>query len=164
MKHLLILFFLVALAGGGMAQNYFESGNKYVSFEVNRSPVISGGYFFGDRSAINMGIVLHVNGQQETTGFGLQMGFDRYMRFAVLTPFWGGGARFSINPVAFTDEGYKGSQIILDGHWGIHLFLIKGLAIAGKLGLEVVFDSPKDNDTTVSFRTFSSGLEIRFFF
>lgn len=53
----------------------------------------------------------------------------------------------SINPVAYVAEGYKGSQIILDGHWGIHLFVIKGLAIAGKLGLEVVFDSPKDRDT-----------------
>jgi hypothetical protein len=147
-----------------LGQNYFQSGNKYAGFEVNRSPVISGGYFFNDRSAINVGFILHANGQQKTTGFGLQLGFDRYMRFAVLTPFFGGGMKFSINPNAYGGENYKGTQFILDGHWGIHLFVIKGLAIAGKIGGEIVFDTPKNTDTTISFKTFSSGLEIRFFF
>jgi hypothetical protein len=164
MKHFMALLFLFVLTFSGLGQNYFQGGNKYVSFEVSRSPAISGGYFFDDRSAVNMGIILHANGQKKTTGFGLQLGFDRYMRFAVLTPFFGGGVRFSINPNAYGGESYKGTQIILDGHWGIHLFVIKGLAIAGKIGGEVVFDTPKKQDTTISFKTFSSGLEIRFFF
>lgn len=164
MKYSLILFLTIASIMPGMGQNYFQSGNKYASFEVSKSPAIRGGYFFSDRSAVNLGIILHANGQIETTGFGLQLGFDRYTRFAVLTPFFGGGISYSINPNAYDGEDYKGSQIVLDAHWGIHLFVIKGLAIAGKLGAEVIFDSPKNSDTTVSFKTFSSGLEIRFFF
>ena len=164
MRYALILFLLIVSTQRGMGQNYFQSGNKYASFEVSKSPAIRGGYFFSDRSAINLGIILHVDGQQATTGFGLQLGFDRYTRFAVLTPFFGGGISYSINPNAFGGESYKGSQVVLDGHWGIHLFVIKGLAIAGKLGAEIIFDSPKDRDSTVSFKTFSSGLEIRFFF
>ena len=164
MKRTLALLCLLTLTFTGWGQNYFQSGNKYASFEVSRSPAISGGYFFNDRSAVNMGIILHANGQEKTTGFGLQVGFDRYTRFAVLTPFFGAGMKFSINPNAFGGEDYKGTQFILEGHWGIHLFVIKGLAIAGKIGGEVVFDTPKNSDTTISFKTFSSGLEIRFFF
>ncbi len=163
MKTVWLILGCLLLTGSMYAQNYFEKGNKYVGFEVNRTPGLHGGYFWDDRFAFHGGVILNINGLQDVTGFGLQFGIDRYAPYNQLTSFAGGTLTVGINPVAYSGSFYKGTQIVLDGHWGLNLFVVNSLAVTGKVGMELVFDSPNGRGTQVSVNTFSSAIEIRFF-
>ncbi len=163
MKFIRVVLGCLLISASLSAQNYFEKGNKYVGFEVNRTPGVHGGYFWDDRFAFQGGVILNINGLENVTGFGLQFGIDRYAPYNQLVSFVGGTLTVGINPVAYSGSFYKGTQVVLDGHWGLNLFVVNSLAITGKVGMELVFDSPTDRGTQVSLNTFSSALEIHFF-
>ncbi|RMG23586.1 MAG: hypothetical protein D6732_24665 [Methanobacteriota archaeon] len=146
------------------AQNLYEKGNKYIGFEINRNPEIRGGYFWDDEVAFVGGIILNFNRQLEANGVRFRFGIDRYAPFNQLTSYWGGSLSVGINPVAYSGSNYKGTQIILDGHWGLNLFIFNTLSLTGQVGLALQFDSPQKARTTLSFHTFSSGLMMHFFF
>lgn len=157
----LLVFFLWA---NGFAQDSLSAGDKYLTFEVNRSPFISGGYFIQDRLALQAGVGFSFNGEDDSNGLGIQLGIDNYLQGGRLAPLLGGYIRFDINPSALGEKTWKGSRVFLGGHWGLNLFLWKNFAAAGTLGVELIFNSPeRGNDFTV-FTSVASSVKFRFFF
>ena len=146
------------------AQDPLSVSSKYLDFEINRIPFISGGYFLQDNFALEAGIGVAFNGEINSNGLGIKLGLDKYTGSDRLSPFVGGYTRFEINPNALDQTFWKGSRITFGGHWGLNLFLLKNLSLAGSLGTEFQINAPKDEDSSSSFSTFTSGLKVRFFF
>ena len=148
------------------AQDPFSVGSKYLDFEINRRPFISGGYFLQDNFALEAGVGVAFDGEINSNGLGIKLGLDKYTGSDRLSPFVGGYTRFEINPNALGQTNWKGSRITFGGHWGLNLFLLKNLSLAGSLGAEFQINAPKpeDEDSSSSFSTFTSGLKVRFFF
>ncbi len=161
-KWLFVSLFLFLSNGWG--QDSLSAGNKYVNFEIHRSPFISGGYFIQNRLALQAGIGFSFNGDDDSNGLGIQLGLDKYLQAQRLSPLLGGYVGFDINPNAFGETGWKGSRLYVGGHWGLNLFLWNHFAAAGTLGLELVFNSPKRGDDFTVFSSLASGVKFRFFF
>ena len=148
------------------AQDPLSVSSKYLDFEINRIPFISGGYFLQDNFALEAGVGVAFDGEINSNGLGIKLGLDKYTGSDRLSPFVGGYTRFEINPNALGETNWKGSRITFGGHWGLNLFLLKNLSLAGSLGAEFQINAPKpeDEDSSSSFSTFTSGLKVRFFF
>lgn len=159
-----ILILLTLFVFPAQAQNYFQQGNRYINIEIDSQARVGGGYFIGDRLVLNGSAGLNIDGRRKISSFAISMGLDYYTRYAILAPFWGGRVGFESNPGAFGASYSKGSRILFNGHWGINLFVIRDFSIAGKIGATILLDNPNGEDASTSFRSFSSGLEIRLFF
>lgn len=148
----------------GFSQDSLSTGDKYLNFEINRTPFISGGYFIQNRLALQAGIGFSFNGENDSNGLGIQLEVDKYLRGGRLSPLLGGYVRFDINPNALDEAGWEGSRMFLGGHWGLNLFLWKNFAAAGMSGVELIFNSPeRGNDSTV-LTSLASSVKFRFFF
>jgi hypothetical protein len=147
-----------------LAQDSLKANTKYVNFEINRVPIISGGYFLQDGLALEAGIVLAFDGEINSNGLGIKLGLDKYFSKAKLSPLAGGYVRFDINPNAFGGTSWKGSRIIFGGQWGLNYLVLDNLALAGTIGGELLLNSPKDDSNSSNLTSFTSGLKIRFFF
>lgn len=160
----LMALVMTFLCANGFARDSLSTGDKYLNFEINRTPFISGGYFIQNRIALQAGIGFSFNGEDDSNGLGIQLGVDKYLQGGRLSPLLGGYLRFDINPNAFGEAGWEGSRVFLGGHWGLNLFLWKNFAAAGMLGVELIFNSPeRGNDSTV-FTSLASSVKFRFFF
>ncbi len=146
------------------AQQPLEQGSKYINFEIDRTPLISGGYFIISGIALDAGIGLAFNGDVDANGLALRLGVDQYWGEGSLIPFYGGFLRFDVNPNALGSAGWKGSRFVLGGQWGISYFLLKQLAIAGSIGAELQLNSPENSGDSTNFTSFTSGLKVRFYF
>ena len=90
MKKIMFAFFL--LFPGWvvvMGQSQFQAEKKYLNFEIKTTPYITGGYFLQDRLALEAGIGLAFMGENDTNGFGLRIGLDKYFPAERLSPFFG---------------------------------------------------------------------------
>lgn len=163
-RGILFLTFLLLLPAVGQAQIPTQAGNKYVEFELQTSPFLSGGYFLKDNLALSAGVALALNGELNSNGFSLRLGMDRYLSNARLAPVVGGYARFDINPNSLGSASYKGALFVLGGYWGLNYFLLPNLAVGGNLGGEFQFNSPKNADSSVNLLTITSAIRIKFFF
>jgi hypothetical protein len=161
-----IIFFLLLLILPAItnAQDSLKANLKYINFEINRVPLISGGYFLQDGLALEAGIALAFDGESNSNGLGIKVGLDKYFSQAKLSPLAGGYVRFDINPNAFGATGWKGSRIIFGGQWGLNYMVFSNLAVAGTIGGELSLNSPKDDTNSSNLSSFTSGLKIRFFF
>lgn len=165
MKKIIFAFFLLFLGWVVvLGQPQFQAEKKYLNFEINTTPFLTGGYFLRDKLALEAGIGLAFMGENETNGFGLRIGLDKYSPTEHLSPFFGGYAKFEINPNALNETFWKGSRLAFGGHWGLNYFILKNFAIAGAIGLELHLNSPKDGDNSANITTITSGLKARFFF
>ncbi|GAB4336252.1 MAG: hypothetical protein Kow0037_17230 [Calditrichia bacterium] len=160
----LVMILLLAIAMALPAQNFFEQNSRYINVEVDRTPIVSGGMFLQDMLALEVGAGLASDGNSDTQGLMLQMGLDKYWGQGKLSTYVGGKTRFDINPVAFGNTGWKGSQLHLMGHWGVNYFILKQFSLAFDVGGELLLNSPKDRDSYSNFATFTSGIKFRFFF
>ncbi|MFZ0390505.1 MAG: hypothetical protein WAN36_08590 [Calditrichia bacterium] len=142
----------------------FEEGSTYLGFEVDRSPLISGGYFLRPQLALNGAFGLALNGQQNSNGFSLKFGLDSYTNSRKIAPFVGGYTRFDINPNAFGWTAWEGSRFLIGGHWGLHLQLMDELAVSGTIGGELQLNSPEQGDNSTNLVSFRSGLNLRYYF
>ncbi len=156
----LLLGFWAVLSG----QEYYQPNTKYVNFTIERVPLISGGYFLQPGLALEAGVGFAFNGEQDSDGLSVRLGMDKYFRNDRLSPLAGGFLRFDINPNALEETYWEGSRMIIGGHAGLQYFLLKQLALAGRIGLELKLNSPKNGADSTTFSTFTSGLSIRFFF
>ncbi len=147
-----------------LAQGPLLTGSKYINFEIDRTPMISGGYFLQNGLAIEGGVGIAFNGEMESNGMALRMGLDKYFSSEQASPFIGGYARFDINPNALYTAGWKGSRLSLGGQMGVNIFIIKRLAVAGAVGGEIQFNSPKNRDSSLNLVSFTSGIKLRYFF
>jgi hypothetical protein len=163
-RFMIVILGLVLIPIFLFAQDPLSVGSKYIDFEINRMPFISGGYFLQDNFALEAGVGFAFDGEINSNGLGIKLGLDKYIGGDRLSPFVGGYSRFEINPNALGQTFWKGSRIIFGGHWGLNLFLLKNLSIAGSVGAEFQINSPKDEDSSSSFSTFTSGVKVRFFF
>jgi hypothetical protein len=165
MKNIYLLFAaLLMIPNFIMAQDSLKANTKYVNFEINRVPIISGGYFLQDGLALEAGIALAFDGEINSNGLGIKLGMDKYFSQAKLSPLAGGYVRFDINPNAFGGISWKGSRIIFGGQWGLNYLVLDNLALAGTIGGELTLNSPKDDSNSSNLSSFTSGLKIRFFF
>ncbi len=165
MKKIMFVFFLLLLDWVVvMGQAQFQAEKKYLNFEINTTPYITGGYFLRDKLALEAGIGLAFMGENETNGFGLRIGLDKYSPAEHLSTFFGGYAKFEINPNALAETFWKGSRLSFGGHWGLNYFILKNFAVAGTIGLELHLNSPKDGDNSANVTTITSGLKARLFF
>jgi hypothetical protein len=147
-----------------LAQDSLQINQKYINFEINRTPLISAGYFLQDQLALEAGIGLAFDGERDSNGLGIRLGLDKYFSSERLSPFAGGYVLFEINPDALASAGWKGSRITFGGQWGLNYFILKNLAVAGSIGGELLLNSPKDLDNSTKLTSFTSGLKFRFFF
>jgi len=147
-----------------LAQDSLLVNQKYLNFEINRTPLISAGYFLQNRLALEAGIALAFDGERDSNGLGIRLGLDKYFGAAKLTPFAGGYVLFEINPDALSTAGWDGSRLTFGGQWGLNYFILNNLAIAGTIGGELLLNSPKDQDNSTKLTSFTSGLKFRFFF
>ena len=157
---LIILFVPILL----MAQSTLPAGAKYVNFEVDRTPLISAGYFLQNGLALEAGGGVAFNGEMKSNGLALRVGLDKYLKQKQSSPFIGGYARFDINPNALYAAGWKGSRLTLGGQLGLNVFIIKQLAVAGAVGGEIQLNSPRNRDSSVNLVSFTSGIKLRYFF
>ncbi len=160
----LLLCFLFAFPISLLGQEYFQTNSKYVNFTIERVPLIAGGYFLQPGLALEAGVGFAFNGEQDSDGISVRLELDKYFRNTQLTPFAGGFLRFDINPNAIGETYWEGSRMIIGAHAGLQYFLLKQLALAGRLGLELKLNSPKNGNDSTAFSTFTSGLSIRFYF
>ncbi len=160
MSILLLFIFPILL----FAKEPLDAGSKFLNFEINRATLISGGYFLQDWLVIQAGIGFAVNRETETNGFAVKLGVDQYLDAGKISPFAGGYVRFDINPDAFGETYWEGSRFVFGGHWGLTYFLLQDLSITGTIGTEFQFNSPKNMDSSTNFTTFTSGVQIRFYF
>jgi len=147
-----------------LAQSSLPTGSKYINFEIDRTPIISGGYFLQNGLALEGGVGIAFNGEMESNGMALRVGLDKYLKQEQASPFIGGYARFDINPNALYTPGWKGSRLSLGGQLGLNFFVIKRLAIAGAVGGEIQLNSPKNRDSSINLVSFTSGVKLRYFF
>ncbi len=146
------------------AQDSLLVNQKYINFEINRTPLISAGYFLQNGLALEAGIGLAFDGERDSNGLAIRIGLDKYFGTAALTPFAGGYVLFEINPDALSSAGWNGSRLTFGGQWGLNYFILDNLAIAGTIGGELLLNSPKDLDNSTKLTSFTSGLKFRFFF
>ena len=159
-----LIFFIILVPLLARSQEPLQVNASYVSFEINRTPIISGGFFLQDLLAIEGGFGFAANGDIKSDGLGIRVGLDKYLTNERLAPFIGGFTQFIINPNALHQSDWKGSQLSVGGHFGLNFFVLKNLSVAGTLGGELQFNSPKDVDSSVNFTTFTSGIKVRLFF
>jgi len=159
----LLLTGLLFIANG-MAQDSLSAGNKYLNFEMNSTPFLSGAYFLQDLLALEAGIGFSFNGESNSDGLGIRLGLDKYLQARRLSPLVGGYVMFEINPNALETAGWEGSRISLEGHWGLNLFIFQNFAAAGTLGGELIFNSPEDRDDSTTLTSLTSSIKFRFFF
>ncbi|MBN2364681.1 MAG: hypothetical protein EH225_00900 [Calditrichaeota bacterium] len=145
------------------AQDSLEVHSRYLNFEVNKTPFISGGYFLQDLVALEAGIGFTLDGERDSNGLGIRLGVDRYFTEKRISPFAGGYILFEINPNVFGETAWKGSRLNFGGHWGVNVFVLKELAIAGKIGVELQLNSPKEGNNSTSFTSMTSGFQVRIF-
>lgn len=163
-KLISIFIWLIILPVLLFAQDPLTVDSKYINFEINQMPFISGGYFLQDNLVLEAGVGLSFDGEIKSNGFGIKLGLDKYTGNDRLTPFFGGYSRFEINPNSLEQTFWKGSRLIFGGHWGLNLFLLKNLSVAGSIGAELQLNSPKDDNSSSKLSTLTSGVKIRFFF
>jgi len=161
---LLALFALFFVSYTGFSQEPFQAGQKYIQVSVEKSPTIAGGYFLSSNTALHVGFSFRANGEISSTGLGIQLGMDKYLQNKDLTPFMGGTLKFEINPVAYGGSFWEGSRITLNGYWGLNYFPFKNLSLAGRVGGELQINSPKFLEDSINLGTFTSSVEIRFYF
>jgi hypothetical protein len=165
MKKNLWLFIIPWLfISNGITQDSLLVGNKYLNFEINSTPFISGAYFLRDMLALEAGVGFSFNGENDSNGLGIRLGLDKYLQARRLSPFAGGYVKFEINPNALEQAGWKGSRLSLEGHWGLNLFLFQNFSAAGTLGAELIFNSPKEGDDSTTLASMTSSIKFRFFF
>jgi hypothetical protein len=152
------------LISNGVTQDSLSAGDKYLSFEMNRTPYISGAYFLQNKLALEAGIGLSFNGESDSDGLGIRLGLDKYLQVRRLSPLVGGYVKFEINPDALEQAGWQGSRLSLGGHWGLNLFIFQNFAAAGTLGAELIFNSPKKGDDSTNLTSMTSSIKFRFFF
>jgi len=158
-----VIVFLV-VPGFLSAQDSLQMNQKYINFEINRTPFISAGYFLQNGLALEAGIGIAFDGEISSDGLGLKIGLDKYFGATRLTPFAGGYVLFEINPNALSSASWKGSRLTFGGQWGLNYFILDNFAIAGSIGGEFLLNSPKENDNSTKLTSFTSGLKFRFFF
>jgi hypothetical protein len=163
-RNIMFLAIILILPNFLIAQDSLKADTKYINFEIDRMPIISGGYFLQDGLALEAGIALGFNGENNSNGLGLKVGLGKYFSPNKLSPLAGGYVRFDINPNAFGATGWKGSRIIFGGQWGLNYMLLSNLSLAGTIGGELALNSPKDAGNSSNLTSFTSGLKIRFFF
>jgi hypothetical protein len=146
------------------AQNSLQQNSKYINFDMNRTPFVSGGFFLRNNLALEAGVGLAFNGENNSNGLGIRLGLDKFSNGDQLVPFFGGYVRFDINPNSLGDTYWKGSRLILGSHWGLNYFVIKNFGLAGTIGAELHLNSPKDGDSSTNFSSLTSGIKLRFFF
>jgi hypothetical protein len=162
-----ILWIIIALAilpGFLFSQDSLRMNQKYINFEINRTPFLTAGYFLQDGLALEAGIGLAFDGEISSNGLGLKIGLDKYFGAARLTPFAGGYVLFEINPNALSTTSWEGSRLTFGGQWGLNYFILHNLAIAGSIGGELLLNSPKEESNSSKFTSFTSGIKFRFFF
>ena len=159
-----ILAVICLLPGFLLSQDSLQMNQKYINFEINRTPFITAGYFLQDGLALEAGIGLVFDGEISSNGLGLKVGLDKYFGTTRLTPFAGGYVLFEINPNALSSASWEGSRLSFGGQWGLNYFILDNLAIAGSIGGELLLNSPKDVDNSSKLTSFSSGIKFRFFF
>jgi hypothetical protein len=159
----MIVIFILLCCAGAMSQPPFQANQKYLSFEINTTPYLTGGYFLQDKLALQAGVGFAFMGENNNNGFGFSLGLDLYSPGEPLTTFWGGYVKYEINPNALNETIWEGSRLSLGGHWGVNIFVVKNFAVAGTVGLEFQLNSPKDLDNSTNLTTFTSGLKARLF-
>lgn len=165
MKRLLLLISIfLCIPAWSRAQDQMQMNTVYVNFELDRTPLISGGYFLRDELALEVGAGLAFNGEKDSNGLAIQIGMDKYMRGDNLFPFMGGFTRFEINPNALNRASWKGSRFLFGGRFGLAVMTVKNLAVAGAVGGEFQFNSPDQGDSSLNFFSFSSSVQLRLFF
>ncbi len=152
------------LPGFLFAQDSLQMNQKYINFEINRTPFITAGYFLQDGLALEAGIGLAFDGEISSNGLGLKIGLDKYFGAARLTPFAGGYVLFEINPNALSTVNWEGSRLTFGGQWGLNYFVLDNFAIAGSIGGELLLNSPKEASNSTKLTSFTSGIKFRFFF
>ena len=58
------------------AQDPLSVSSKYLDFEINRIPFISGGYFLQDNFALEAGVGVAFDGEINSNGLGIKLGLD----------------------------------------------------------------------------------------
>jgi hypothetical protein len=159
-----VVIVICLLPGFLLSQDSLQMNQKYINFEINRTPFITAGYFLQDGLALEAGIGLAFDGEISSNGLGLKVGLDKYFGAGRLTPFAGGYVLFEINPNALSTASWKGSRLSFGGQWGLNYFIMDNLAIAGSIGGELLLNSPKDDSNSSKLTSFSSGIKFRFFF
>jgi hypothetical protein len=159
-----LMIVLVVCPGFLFAQDSLLMNQKYINFEINRTPFISAGYFLQDGLALEAGVGLAFDGEISSNGLGLRIGLDKYFGNNRLTPFAGGYVLFEINPNALSSTSWEGSRLTFGGQWGLNYFVLSNLAIAGSIGGEFLLNSPKEADNSTKLTSFTSGIKFRFFF
>ena len=163
-KNVWLLFTALLLVSNGVTQGYLSAGDRYLSFEMNHTPYISGAYFLQNSLALEAGVGLSFNGESDSDGLGIRLGLDKYLQVRQLSPLLGGYVKFEINPDALEQSGWQGSRLTLGGHWGLNLFIFQNFAAAGTLGAELIFNSPKQGDDSTTLTSMTSSIKFRFFF
>ena len=163
-KYFLTVFLIPVMFSLANAQDSLRAGTRYLAFEIDRSPYISGGYFLQDLLALEAGVGFIFNGETDTNALGIKLELDKYFNARRLTPLAGGYARFEINPDALGDRPGEGSGVTLGGHWGLHFLILPNFSVAGTVGAELLINTPKEGDNTTTFTSFTSGLKFRFLF
>ncbi|GAB4372803.1 MAG: hypothetical protein Kow0042_16330 [Calditrichia bacterium] len=158
------LFTLLLAAFGLQAQNPVDKDSKYVNFEIDRTPFLSGGLFIQKNLALEAGVGLALNDEIGSNGLAMRLAMEKYLSDKRLTPILGGLVRFDINPDALQLTGWEGSRLILGGYWGLNYFITSQLAAAVGLGADLQLNSPKNRDSSINFFTFTSGIKFKFFF
>jgi len=159
-----VVVVICLLPGFLLSQDSLQMNQKYINFEINRTPFITAGYFLQDGLALEAGIGLAFDGEISSNGLGLKVGLDKYFGAARLTPFAGGYVLFEINPNALSSASWEGSRLSFGGQWGLNYFILDNLAIAGSIGGELLLNSPKNDSNSSKLTSFSSGIKFRFFF
>ncbi len=163
MRNILILIFMIIFFSFLPAQDSLEVNSTYLNFEINRTPFISGGYFLQNLVALEAGVGFTLDGESNDNGLGIRLGVDRYFTQARISPFAGGYILFEINPNVFGETGWDGSRLSFGGHWGVNIFVLKNIALAGKVGLELQLNSPKEGDNSTTFTSMTSAIQLRMF-
>ena len=163
-KYVWLLINTFLLISDGVTQDSLLAGDRYLNFEMNRTPFISGAYFLQNGLALEAGIGLSFNGENDSNGLGIRLGLDKYLQVSRLAPLLGGYVKFEINPDALELAGWEGSRLSLGGHWGLNLFIFRNFAAAGTLGAELIFNSPKEGDDSTTLTSMTSSIKFRFFF
>lgn len=163
-KNVWLLIIALLFISNGIAQDSLLAGSKYLNFEINNTPFISGAYFLQNLLALEAGIGFSFNGESDSNGLGIRLGLDKYLQAKRLSPLLGGYVKFEINPDALQEAGWNGSRLSLEGHWGLNLFIFQNFSAAGTLGAELIFNSPKEGDDSTTLTSMTSSIKFRFFF
>lgn len=163
-RHVAGILLILCLPVFLFAEEPLEMSSKYLGVTMNPSPIISGGYFLQKNLALEAGVGFAFSGEENANGLAIRLGLDKYLGKGHLVPFLGAFTRFDINPNAVNNADWKGSRLTLGGHWGLNYFIFEQLSVAATFGAQLQMNSPKNKNSSTNFSSFTSGIQLRFFF